>query len=159
MDSGSVQRFGVSMEAGLLRRFDAFVRSHGYANRSAAVRDLVRDRLVEEAWRDESSEVAGALILLYDHRKRGLSDGLTAIQHRYARLVVSTSHVHLDGAHCLEVVILRGPAGQVRDVAEQLRTVRGVLHGRALMTTAGELPEPDPLHAASGKEVKLHAHP
>ncbi|MDI3317551.1 MAG: nickel-responsive transcriptional regulator NikR [Bacillota bacterium] len=138
MDTGPVQRFGVSMEAALLGRFDAYVRNHGYANRSAALRDLVRDRLVEEAWRNESGEVAGAAILLYDHRKSGLSDELTEIQHHHARLVVSTSHVHLDAANCLEVVILRGPAAEVREVAEQLRTVRGVHHGRVLVTAVGD---------------------
>jgi len=127
-------RFGVSIGATLLSRFDELIESQGYTNRSEAIRDLVRDRLVEASWEQEDGNVVGVVAMVYDHDMRQVGDRLTSIQHGHGEHVVSTLHVHLDQHDCLEVVVIRGPGAQVRDMAHRLLSIKGVKHGRLLMT-------------------------
>lgn len=134
----SLQRFGVSMEASLLQRFDRLVRERGYASRSEAIRDMVRNWLVERSWQEEAAEVAGTITLLYDHHQSGLSDLLNDLQHGYHGRILSTMHIHLDHAMCLEVLAVRGGARELSEVAEKLISVRGVKHGKLTMTSTGK---------------------
>jgi len=133
-----LQRFGVSMESSLLERFDALVRERGYANRSEAIRDIIRDVLVERQWEDEGTEVAGTITLVYDHHVNGLSDLLNEVQHEYYTSIVSTMHIHLDEHNCLEVLVVRGRAGELRRIAERLIATRGVKHGKLTLTSTGK---------------------
>lgn len=131
-------RFGISMNEQLLAMFDKQIVSKGYANRSEAVRDLIRNRLVELEWGDEDQEVAGTITLIYDHHVRGLGSLLTEMQHNWHELILSATHVHLDHHNCLEVLIIKGPAGKVRQVADRLLGVKGVKHGKLTITSTGE---------------------
>lgn len=131
-------RFGVSMDRELLETFDRKVVSKGYANRSEAIRDLIRNQLVEMEWSEDNEEVAGTITLVYDHHVRGLNDLLLELQHRYVKLIVSTMHVHLSHNRCLEVLIIKGPAGEAKAVANQLLSVKGVIHGRLTATSTGK---------------------
>ena len=133
----NLERFSISMSSELLRKFDAHSRQKGYANRSEAVRDLVRNALVEERWTRSDVKVAATVTLVYDHHTRELAERLAEVQHHHGALVVATTHVHLDNDNCLEVVILRGRAGKVRHLAEHLIAQKGVKHGRATYTTEG----------------------
>ena len=129
------------MDGDLLAQFDALAHSRGYSNRSEFLRDLARRELVEQQWQLEDAEVAGTVTLVYDHDARGLGDELTHVQHHHHNLVVSSMHVHLDERNCLEVIVMRGRAGQVRDLADALISRRGVKHGQLTMTSTGrELP-------------------
>ncbi|MCX7625719.1 MAG: nickel-responsive transcriptional regulator NikR [Candidatus Sumerlaeaceae bacterium] len=130
-------RYTVSMDARLLERFDKVIAKKGYANRSEAIRDLIRAMLVEEQWRDTSGKVAATVTLVYDHHNRQVGERLGDLQHHHTHLVVSATHVHLDNDNCLEVVILRGEAGRVRALADELIACKGVKHGRAVLTTEG----------------------
>jgi CopG family transcriptional regulator, nickel-responsive regulator len=136
--AGAVTRFGVSMDARLLERFDSLIARQGYTNRSEAIRDLVRDRLVEARWEDKTGEVPAVVALVYDHQMRLLGDQMTTMQHDHAPLVVSSMHVHLDAGNCLEVTVLHGPSQQVRDLAQRMLSLRGVKHGRLVMTGSGD---------------------
>ena len=138
--SGGVTRFGVSMDAGLLERFDRLIAGQGYANRSEAIRDLVRDRLVEARWEEDQrgGDVPAVVTLVYDHDMRLLEDQMTDMQHSHTDLVVSSMHVHLDVHNCLEVTVMRGPSEQVRDLAQRMLSLRGVKHGRLVMTGSGD---------------------
>ena len=127
-------RFGVAMEDTLLAQFDRYIRRKGYRNRSEAFRDLARHAMVQEAWEQEKGEVIAAVALVYDHEKRGLADRLTDLQHHALATIVSTLHVHLDERHCLEVIVLRGKAKEVRPVAHHLLALKGVLHGGIIAT-------------------------
>lgn len=127
-------RFGVAMDETLLREFDRYIQRKGYRNRSEAIRDLARNAMVQEAWEQEKGEVIAAVAFVYDHEKRGLSDRLTDLQHHAVNTIVSTLHVHLDERHCLEVVVLRGRAKQVRKLANHLLAIKGVLHGGVVAT-------------------------
>lgn len=132
---GDLNRIGVAIDADLLEQFDALIASRGYGSRSEAFRDLIRDALFNEASGHEESMVVGTVTLIYDHRQRMLSDRLTAAQHEFHHEMLSTLHVHLDHDHCLEVVVVRGRAGQVRKVADLLISMKGVKHGRLTLTS------------------------
>jgi len=95
-----IVRFGVSMDTELLAQFDELIRQLGYANRSEALRDLVRARLVQREW-EEGAEVVGVIVLLYDHHRRELTERLTDLQHHYHGSVAATMHIHLDEHNCL----------------------------------------------------------
>ncbi|MBX6423547.1 nickel-responsive transcriptional regulator NikR [Thermosulfurimonas sp. F29] len=131
-------RFGVSIPESLLKRFDEYLARKHYRNRSEAIRDLIREKLVEEEWRESQTEVVGTITYVYDHHKRELTDRLVDIQHDHYARIISTQHVHLDHDHCLEVIIVRGEAGAVRDLADRIRALKGILHCSLSMTTTGK---------------------
>ena len=135
---GELVRFGVSVDADLLKKFDARNRRKGYVNRSEAIRDLVRECLVEAEWGKAAGETVGVVSLVFNHERMELSKTLTHAQHRKHALVVATTHVHLDQRNCLEVLILKGKAQKVRELAESLISRRGVKHGKLFMTTTGK---------------------
>ena len=134
----SIERFGVSMEKDLLDRFDEQIRAAGYTNRSEAIRDVVRDYLVRQDWAADEAEVVGTVTLVYDHHTRLLEDKLTSLQHDHHTHIRCSTHVHLDHHNCLEVVVLSGPAAEVRRLAEGLISTRGVKHGQLACTTTGQ---------------------
>ena len=133
-----ITRFGVSMASQLLSRFDGLIEEQGYSSRSEAVRDLVRDRLVEADWEAGTGKVVGAIVLVYDHDMRLLGDRMTDLQHQLGHLVISSMHVHLDDRDCLEVVAVKGPGEEVRRLAAQLLSLKGVKHGRLMTTGSGK---------------------
>jgi CopG family nickel-responsive transcriptional regulator len=130
-------RFGVSMEQPLLAALDAIARRRGYANRSEAIRDLVRAEQVRESWEGGKGLVVGTLTLVYDHHVREVGERLVTLQHDHEEMVHATMHVHLSHRMCLEVIVLRGKARDVQQLADRLIAARGVKHGR-LVATAGE---------------------
>jgi CopG family nickel-responsive transcriptional regulator len=134
----SVTRFGISLESPLLKRFDTLIRKKGYASRSEAIRDLIRDSLVTEEWESYTSETVGTITLVYSHDTRELSDNLNDLQHQYHELVKSTMHIHLDGHNCLEVIVVKGKAQDIKSVADRLIGTKGVKHGKLTVTTTGK---------------------
>jgi CopG family nickel-responsive transcriptional regulator len=128
-------RFGVSMEKKLLERFDRMIKTMGYTTRSEAIRDIVRDRLVEQAVQGGNAEIFGVLTLVYDHHKRELEDRLTDFQHHHFKNIITTSHVHIDHHNCLEVVILRGKARILKNIMEHLLSIKGVKHAKLVLTS------------------------
>nr|MBI3613520.1 nickel-responsive transcriptional regulator NikR [Nitrospirota bacterium] len=130
-------RFGVSLDQHLLADFDRLIAGKNYATRSEALRDLIRDNLVGQEW-DENKDTVGTITLVYDHHVRDLTEKLTDIQHDYQRLILSAMHVHLDHAHCLEVLAVRGKGLEIRKIADRLIATKGVKHGKLTMTTTGK---------------------
>jgi len=136
-----IVRFGVSMEKSLLAGFDELISRKGYTNRSEALRDVVRDHLVEEEWRTEKKEMIGTITIVYNHHTRGLSDTLIELQHHFHNLIISTMHLHMDEDNCLEVLVVKGMVDKIKTIADKLISTRGVKHGKLTMTTTGkELP-------------------
>jgi CopG family transcriptional regulator, nickel-responsive regulator len=134
---GRLVRFGVSMDVRVLEALDRIVDGRHYANRSEAIRDLVRSQQVREAWEDAAGAVVGTLTLVYDHHVREVNERLLGLQHDHEDMVHSTMHVHLSHRMCLEVIVLKGKPREVRTLADRLIAARGVKHGR-LVATAGE---------------------
>jgi CopG family nickel-responsive transcriptional regulator len=129
-------RFSVAIGGELLRRFDLYREKHRYPNRSEAVRGLMQAALIEEVIDREDSEAMGVITLIYDHHAGRIAERLTDLQHGHLEQVVTTTHVHLDEGRCLEVILLRGPAGQVRELANKLIGTKGVETGRLVMAAA-----------------------
>jgi CopG family transcriptional regulator, nickel-responsive regulator len=134
---GHMERYTVTIQSELLARFDDLIEKRGYTNRSEAIRDLVRDALVEEEWAREGDKVAAIVTLVYDHHIPDLANRLTGLQHHHPGLVVAATHIHLDNDNCLEVVILRGESGKVKHLAEKMIALRGIKHGKVVHTTEG----------------------
>lgn len=135
---GTVTRFGVSLDAGLLEKFDALCEERGYENRSEAIRDLIRNALVEREWEDAAAPLAATLTLVYDHHKSDLAQRIMAVQHDAHHLIVTTLHVHLDHHNCLEVLVLKGPNREVRELARRLAATKGVIYGKLSPATTGK---------------------
>ena len=133
-----VVRFGVSMDSRLLKQFDKYINQKGYENRSEAIRDLIRSNLVEEEWEVGTGETVGTITIIYNHHKRELTDTLTNIQHKYHASMISTMHVHLDSHNCLEVLVVKGKAREIKIVADRLIGTKGVIHGKLTTATLGK---------------------
>ena len=135
---GETIRFGISIDDKLLESFDRLIEQKGYMNRSEAIRDLIRRDLVEMQWEAGEEETVGTVTLVYNHHVRDLSDKLTEQQHSHHDQIISALHVHLDAHNCLEVLVVRGKARDVKKIADELIGVKGVKHGKLVMTTTGE---------------------
>ena len=130
-------RFGVSIDAKLIERFDATIGRKGYTNRSEAIRDLIRDLLVREEW-GADQEIVGTVTIVYDHHVRDISSRLIKVQHSEADSILSCMHVHLDHDNCLEVIAVKGRAKKVQAFADEIICARGVKHGKLAATTTGK---------------------
>lgn len=137
MESG-LQRFGVSIDSSLLEQFDRLIEAKGYTNRSEAIRDLIRNYLVEEDWRNGTGASVGTITLVYNHHLREMADKLTDIQHQYHGNIVSVLHVHLDAHNCLEVLVVKGDKTDIYTIADRLGGVKGVKHCKLITSTTGE---------------------
>ena len=150
---GDIARFGVSLEQELLDDFDELCRKRGCANRSEALRHCIRRELKEEALANPQGRCAGVLTLIYDHHDSDLPRRLTSMQHEAHSLVLSTLHVHLDSHHCLEIMTLKGMGGEVRPLADRLRSAKGVLQSALALTTLENMDD-----AAPAREHPRHEH-
>jgi CopG family nickel-responsive transcriptional regulator len=135
---GGVARFTVSLPADLLEQLDAMTAMKGYTNRSLAVADMIRNHLVEHRQQRGTEEIAGTITLVYDHHKHHVQEALTDLQHDHHEAILSTVHVHLDHHNCLEVLLMRGRAALVKQIADQLIAAKGVKHGKLTVTSTGQ---------------------
>jgi CopG family nickel-responsive transcriptional regulator len=149
-------RFSVAIGGELLHKFDRFREQHRYPNRSEAVRGLMRAALIEDAIAQDDEDAMGVVTLVYDHHSGRVAERLTELQHHQLNRVVTTTHVHLDARRCLEVILLRGSARDVREMADSLIGIKGVETGRLVLTSAAP---PDRLHSqAHHHHTHDHSH-
>jgi CopG family nickel-responsive transcriptional regulator len=130
-------RTGLSLERDLLQRFDESIARRSYQNRSEAVRDLIREYLVSEEG-DKNEIIVGTLTMVYDHHRPNLTERLVEIQHQAHTQVLAATHVHLDHHNCLEVVMMKGRSSDLRKIADEILSLRGVKHGKLVITTTGK---------------------
>jgi CopG family nickel-responsive transcriptional regulator len=128
-----VIRFGVSLEKHIMDALDEYVDENKFPNRSQAIRNLIEKNIVEKKWKC-NNEVAGAIVILYDHHKRDITNRANSIQHEYHKHVLSSQHVHLDHDMCLETIVVKGKAKQLTELADKLIALKGVKHGKLIMT-------------------------
>jgi CopG family nickel-responsive transcriptional regulator len=133
--SDPLMRFGVSMEQSLLKEFDSLCKEKGYSTRSEAIRDMIRNLLVEKEIGHENTEGVGTLTLVYNHHQRELEEKLTDYQHRHLESIISTIHVHLTHHLCLEVMLLKGKTKAIKAIADGLIAAKGVRQGKLVLTT------------------------
>lgn len=150
-------RFSVAMPEDLMEALDTYTARRGVAhNRSEAIRDLVRNALVEEEVEDPESSIFGTLTMVFNHHSNDLRDKLDSVQHEHVDKIVSTVHVHLDEENCLEVVLMRGKSREIRSIADALLGTKGVMHGKLVVTTTGA-PHSHP-HPHEHMHVHEHVH-
>lgn len=135
---GKTIRFGVSLNSELLEKFDALCAEKSYQTRSEAIRDLIRNVLVQKEWEETDREIAGTLTLVYDHHFSDLSQRLVEIQHDDHDLILTSMHVHLDHHNCLEVLILKGPGEAIQRLSQRLISTKGVKYGKLSLATTGQ---------------------
>lgn len=132
-------RFTVSLPRPLLDELDRRLVARGYASRSELVRDLIRARMVEDAWAEGEEEVAGVLTIVYDHHQRDLSQQIIDVQHRDFIHVIATTHVHMDHHNCLETIIIRGRPGEIERLCLEIEGLRGVRFAKLTRASRLEL--------------------
>lgn len=128
-----LKRFGVSLDEEYMRQLDHLVKARQFPNRSQAIRHLISSSMVDERW-EGSEEVAGAIVLVYDHHKRDLQNRSTEIQHDFHHLILAVQHVHLDHHNCLETISLKGKANELIALADRLIAIKGIRHGKLAMS-------------------------
>ena len=133
-----IMRFGVSIEPDLLKKFDKVIKKKGYTNRSEAIRDIIRKDIIIEKNKDPNLESIGTLTMIYDHHAGNLTNRLLDLQHDHTKEILSTTHIHIDHHNCLEVLVLKGKTGNIKKLADNIKSLKGIKHGE-LVTTENQL--------------------
>jgi CopG family nickel-responsive transcriptional regulator len=129
-----VERVGVSFEPELLEKFDNLLNKQGYTNRSEAIRDLVRKSIIEAHIENEDEDIIGTLTIIYDHDIGDVTNELQHFQHFHLSEIIATTHVHVEKHNCLEVLVVRGNAKSIKKMADHIRAIKGVKHGKLVTT-------------------------
>ena len=129
-----IQRFGVSIESNLLDKFDEYIKRKGYISRSEAIRDLIRNALIENKIEEGDVDVFGTITVIYDHEVRGITEKITHLQHHFVNEIRAAIHVHVDEKNCLEVVIVHGKARTAKEIADKLESLKGVKNVKIQLT-------------------------
>ncbi|MDZ4860627.1 MAG: nickel-responsive transcriptional regulator NikR [Candidatus Hydrogenedentes bacterium] len=132
-----LERLSISIEKSLQSRLEKLVKDSHYTNRSEYIRDLIRNKIVEQEW-EHDEEALGTVTLLYDHHTRGLSDRLTHIQHDHHSNILATTHVHLTHDLCAEMIMIKGKAMLIRAMCDAMSREKGVLHATLALSTIGK---------------------
>jgi CopG family nickel-responsive transcriptional regulator len=131
----SVTRFGVSLDEELLKALDDYVTENRFANRSRAIRHLIEKFLVEQKWKCDNI-VAGALTLVFDHRKTDVLKKSAEIQHEYKNFILSAQGFFLNEQNYLQIVAVKGPSKKLTEISERLISIKGIQHGKLVMSKA-----------------------
>lgn len=129
-------RFSVSLDKRLVEQFDMKISADRCPTRSKAVGDLIRASLVKTEWQS-GEEVAGAIVMVYDHHRRDLVGRLTDVQHDFHHTILSTQHLHLDHDNCLEIVAVQGKPETISEILRRLKAVKGIKHVSMAAGTTG----------------------
>jgi len=132
----SLTRFSISLDEDLMKRFDAKISKDDCPTRSKAVGDLIRSTLVQREWK-AGDEVAGAIVLVYDHHTRDVGKKLTSLQHDCYEVIISTQHVHLDHDNCLEIIAVKGFPQEIENLVKRFKSVKGLKHVSLAAGTTG----------------------
>lgn len=135
-----IERIGISLDKKLLSMFDELIGRQGYANRSEAIRDLIRKRLSEKQLANPATHATAGVFLIYDHHAAKLTQKLTSLQHNHLLEVIASTHVHLDHHNCLEVIILNGKVREIEKLGNNIASLKGVKLSRVNIMATGEEP-------------------
>ncbi|MDD4144843.1 MAG: nickel-responsive transcriptional regulator NikR [Prolixibacteraceae bacterium] len=131
----SVTRFGVSLDGKLLEALDDYVSENRFANRSRAIRHLIEKFLVEQKWKCDNI-VASALTLVFDHNKTDILRKSSEIQFEYKDIILSTQGFYLNDQNYLQIIAVKGPSRKLTEISEKLISIKGIQHGKLVMSKA-----------------------
>jgi len=129
-----ITRFGVSAEPGLLKKFDKKIKKEGYDNRSEAIRDLIRKDLIKQDTQKPDQTAIGTLTMIYNHHTGNLTNKLLNIQHDHTNEILTTTHIHIDHDNCLEVLVLKGKNKNIKKLADNIKSIKGIKHAELVIT-------------------------
>ncbi|MGP1450043.1 MAG: nickel-responsive transcriptional regulator NikR [Wolinella sp.] len=129
-------RFSVSLPENLLTELDSRVVNGSYSSRSELVRDLIREKIVDDTWEAGEGEVVGVLTIVYDHHQRELAQRMIQIQHDSLAKILCTTHVHIDHHNCIETILFRGLAHDIEVLAGEIGGLRGVQFAKLTKATS-----------------------
>lgn len=128
-------RFGVSIDQDLLENYDRLINERGYATRSEALRDLIREALIQQKIETQSGvEALGSLTLVYDHHASNLLREMGNLQHKFHENILSVMHLHVSHDDCLEIIALRGVVSDVVELSNALLSLKGIKNGKLFLT-------------------------
>lgn len=131
----TLKRFGVSLEDELLEDLDQYVTDNGFANRSQAIRFLIEKNVAEQKWQCNHI-VAGTIILMYDQLKKEITAKISSVQQHYTDVILSSSQYYVNSNFCLLIVTVIGEAYRLTELSDRLTTIRGIKHGKLVMSRA-----------------------
>jgi CopG family nickel-responsive transcriptional regulator len=131
----ALKRFGVSLEKGILEALDRYVEENGFANRSQAIRFLAEKNVVEKKWQCDHV-VAGTVIVMYGQSKKEIATRIAEIQQQYQDVILSSSQYYLNKDFCLHIATVTGVAHRLTELSDRLITIKGIRHGKLVMSRA-----------------------
>ncbi|MDR1403230.1 MAG: nickel-responsive transcriptional regulator NikR [Tannerellaceae bacterium] len=131
----ALKRFGVSLEDDLLEVLDRYVDDYGFANRSQAIRFLVKKNVAEQKWQCNHI-VAGTDIIIYERERRDIASKIADIQGDYTDVILASSLYYLDKPLCMHIVAVKGEARRLTELSDRLTTIKGIKHGKLVMSRA-----------------------
>ncbi|MDR1202654.1 MAG: nickel-responsive transcriptional regulator NikR [Tannerellaceae bacterium] len=131
----SLKRFGVSLEDDLLEVLDQYVDDYGFANRSQAIRFLIKKNVTEQKWQC-NHVVTGTNIIIYEQDRKEIASKITDIQYHYTDVILASSQYYLDKTLCMHIVAVKGEAHRLTELSDQLTTIKGIKHGKLVMSRA-----------------------
>lgn len=131
----SLKRFGVSLEDGLLDDLDKYVTDNGFANRSQAIRFLIEKNVAEQKWQCNHI-VAGTIIIMYHPARKDISSRIASIQQTYTDVILSSSQYYINQNFCMHLVTVMGEAVRLTELSDRLTTIKGIKHGKLVMSRA-----------------------
>lgn len=127
------------MEGNLLRKLDQLVTRQSYENRSEAIRDFVREAIIHQSYEDDEQMIAGSILLFYNHHRRNLLEEMTEVQHDKHDLILATTHFHLEDDSCLELIVVKGKAKEIRELSNRLTSLKGVSYGNFTVAPVSQI--------------------
>lgn len=131
----SVSRFGVSLDEELLKTLDNYVHENNFANRSQAIRHLIEKNMVEEKWKCDNI-VAGAVVLVFNQSKTDILKKSSEIQTAYKHVILSSQGFYLNDVNYMEIIAVKGPSHTLTEVSDKLKSIKGIQHGKLVMSKA-----------------------
>lgn len=131
----SLKRFGVSLEEELLQSLDQYVENNGFSNRSQAIRFLIEKNVAEQKWQCNHI-VAGTIIVMYNQKKKEIASRITSIQQDYKDVILSSSQYYINVDFCLHIATVMGEAHRLTELSDRLITIKGITHGKLVMSRA-----------------------
>ena len=132
-------RFGISIPNDLLKKFDLHLAERNNQNRSEAIRDLIRDKLLQDAWNEGKGEQVAVVTLVFNSQNLEIQKRLSENKRALGERLLSSLQLRLSPEQDMDIFTIRGPASQIRNEAETVIGLKGVLHGKFVLTSAGNV--------------------
>jgi CopG family nickel-responsive transcriptional regulator len=130
----NAHRLTISIPSALHRQFEELMDERGFDNRSQAIAEVLNQHISDYYSLKGNSLMAGTITLFYDHKRAGIKQQISDIHHEHIRAVISSLSVLLENSCTMEVILVQGPAKRLRQIANKLLQVKGVIAGRLNLT-------------------------